>query len=94
MAVHENLLARMLRTTPPRIPDDRALRPHFNIWPPNMHRAILWVVANVVIFRIQQHSTLTLHDFMDFLLGSRWKLVLHKRGRDLVGSYLTVLDSH
>jgi len=90
----KTLLARMLRTIPARIPDDWAPRPQFNIWPPKRHRAILWVVTNAVIFRIQQHSTLTLHDFMDFLLSCRWKLMRHKRGRDLVGNYLTVLDSH
>ena len=85
-------LATMLRTIPARIPDDWALHPHFNIWPPKRHRAILWVLANVVIFRIQQQTTLTLHDFMDFLLRSRWKLMSHKHGRDLVGNYLTVTD--
>jgi len=89
-----NLLARKLRTIPSRTPHDSVLRPQFNIWPPKRHGAILWVVANVVIFRIQQRTDLTLHDFMDFLLRSRWKLMCHKRGRDLVGNYLTVLGSH
>ena len=60
--------------------------------PPERHRAILWVVANVVIFRIQQHTNLILNDYMDFLLRSRWKLMRHKGGRDLVGNYLAVLD--
>jgi len=84
----------MLRTIPARIPDDWALRPQFNIWPSKRRRAILWVVANVVVFRTEQHSTLILHDFMNFLLRYRWKLMRHKRRRDLVRNYLTVLDSH
>ena len=52
----------------------------------------IWVLANAVIFRLQQQTHLTLHDYMDFLHRSRWKLVRHKRDRELVGNYLTVLD--
>ena len=88
----KTLLATMLQTIPGRIPDEWVLHPHFKIWPPKRHRAILWVLANVIIFRIQQQTTLNLHDFMDFLLRSRWKLMCHKNGRDLVGNYLTVID--
>ena len=65
------LLARMMRTTPARIQDDGMLRPQFNIWPLKRRRAILWVIANVVIFRIQQHTNLNLHDYMDFLHRTR-----------------------
>jgi len=86
------LLARMLRTSPARIPEDWLLRPHFNIWPPKRNRAVLWTLANVIIFRLQQLTTPTLKDFMDFLLRSRWKLMSTRRGRDLVGNYLIVLD--
>jgi len=90
----KTLLARKLRTIPARIPGDWALHPHFNIWLPKRHRAILWLLANVVVYRIQQQTTLKLQDFMDFLLRSRWKLMCHKHGRDIVGNYLTVLDPH
>jgi hypothetical protein len=85
-------IARMMRTIPARIPDDWILHPQFNIWPPKRHRAILWIIAHVIIFRIQQQTNLTLHDYMDFLHRSRWKIMHHKRGRELVGNYLTVLD--
>jgi len=74
----KTLLARMLRPIPIHIPDEWILRPQFNIRPPKRHRAILWVVANVVIFRIQQYTNLNLHDYMDFLHRSRWKLMRHK----------------
>jgi len=84
----------MMRTIPVRIPDDWMLRPQFNIWPPKRRRAILWVIANVVIFRIQQHTNLTLHGYMDFLHRTRWKLMRRKCRRDLVGNYLTVLDTY
>jgi hypothetical protein len=84
----KTLLATMIRTIPARIPDDWPLHPHFNIW----HRAILWVIANVVIFRMQHQTNLTLHDYMDFLHRSRWKLMRYKSGRILAGNYLSVLD--
>ena len=61
----KTLIARMMRTIPARIPDDWILHPQFNIWPHKRHRAIFWVIAHVVIFRIQQQTNLTLH-----ILGS------------------------
>jgi hypothetical protein len=90
----KTLLARMMRTIPTRIPDDWPFRPHFSIWPSQKHRAILWLLANVVIFRMQQQSNLTLQDYMDFLHRTRWKLMRNKDGRTLVGNYLTVLDTN
>ena len=56
----KTLIARMMRTIPDRIPNDWILHPQFNIWPPKRRRAILWVIAHVVIFRIQQQTNLTL----------------------------------
>ena len=85
-------IALILRTTQSLIPDEWILRPHFNICPSKRNNAILWMTPNVVIFRIQQRTTLTLHDLMHFLLRTRWKLLNHKRGRNLFGSYLTVID--
>jgi len=66
----------------------------FVYWSPKRRSAILWVIANVVIFGIQQHTNLTLHDYMDFLHRTRWKLMGRKCGRDLVGNCLTVLDTY
>jgi len=85
-------MALILRTIPSRIPDEWILRPQFNIWPTKRNNAILWMITNVVIFRSQHHTTLTLQDFMDFLLRTRWKLLNHKHGRNLVGNYLSVID--
>jgi hypothetical protein len=55
-------------------------------------RAVLWIMANVVHFRTQQRWNLTLQDFMDFMLRSRWKLTQTKRGRESVGNYLKIMD--
>jgi hypothetical protein len=88
----KNLIAQMLRTTPHRIPDDWLLQPQFQIWPPKRRRAIIWTLAQVIMFRTQQARTLTLQDFMDFLQRSRWKLIRTIKGRDSVGNYLSVMD--
>ena len=91
----KTLLARMMRTIPTRIPDDWPFRPHFSIWPSQkIHRAILWLLANGLIFRMQQQSDLTLQDYIDLLHRTRWKLMHNKDGRTLVGNYLTVLDTN
>jgi len=85
-------IARILRTIASRIPDGWILRPQFKIWPTKRNNAVLWLIANVVIFRHQQRTTLTLNDLMDFLLRTRWKLLNHRRGQNLVGTYRTVTD--
>jgi len=84
----------MMRTIPTHIPDDWLVRPHFNIWPSQKHRAILWLLANIVIFRIKQQSDLTLQDYIDFMHKIRWKLMRNKNGLTLVGNYLTLLDTN
>lgn len=89
----ETLMARMLRTSPTRIPNAWLVHPQFQIWPPKRQRAILWTLANVVLFRTQQQWNLTLQDYTDFLHRSKCKVMCRKKGRDSVGNYLTVMDS-
>jgi hypothetical protein len=76
----KRLMACMLRTIPARIPDEWLLHPQFHIWPPKRRRAILWTLAQVILFRTQQTRTLKLQDFMDFPQRSRWKPTRSKRG--------------
>ena len=33
---------------PSRIPQDWILRPQFHIWPPQRHRAVLWLLAHIL----------------------------------------------
>jgi hypothetical protein len=60
-------IATMLRMDPRYIPPEWILRPHFKLWPPQRHRAILWVLAQLVLYRVHQRRPLTLNDYMDFL---------------------------
>ena len=47
-------LARVLGTDPERTPVEWLTRPQFNICPRKRHRAVLWTLAKLVIFRTQQ----------------------------------------
>lgn len=49
------LLAGMLKTVPSRIPEDWLLHPQLKIWPLKRRRAIVWILAQMVLFRSQQH---------------------------------------
>jgi hypothetical protein len=88
----KSLIAQLLRTMPSSIPDDWLLHPQLHTWPPQRDRAILWTLAQVILFRTQQTRTLTIPYFMDFLQRPRWKLTRSKKGRDSVGNYLSVMD--
>ena len=82
----------ILRTIPERISRDWILRLHFTLWPPRRRRAVLWILANLVIFRTQQQRELTLQDFIDFMKRSKWKIYQsYKRGESVV-NYLSVID--
>ena len=59
--------ATMLRMDPRYVPPERNLRPHIKLWPSQRQRAILWVMTQLVLYRVQQRRALTLHDYMDFL---------------------------
>jgi hypothetical protein len=95
-AIWENtktLIVSMLRRTSTRVPDDWIMHPRFHMWPPKRYRALLWMLANVVLFRLQQQRNLTLQDCMDFLQRSKWKLMRPKKGKERVGNYVKVLDA-
>jgi hypothetical protein len=67
-------LALMLRSDPKWISTEWLLRPQFKLWPPQRHRAILWTLANPVLYRMQQQRNLTLHDFLVFPRRAKWKI--------------------
>jgi hypothetical protein len=46
-------IAIMLRTDPRWIPDEWILRQQFQLWPPQHHRAVLWVIVHYAAFRAQ-----------------------------------------
>ena len=85
-------LALMLRSDPKWIPTEWLLRPQFKLWPPQRHRTVLWTLANLVLYRMQQQRNLTLHDFLDFLRRAKWKIYQQTGRLAWVGNYLEVLE--
>ena len=67
-------LALILRTIPARIPSEWLLRPQCALWPPTRRRAVMWILANVVLFRIRPNQELTLRDFIAFMQANKFKL--------------------
>jgi len=50
-------MAMILRVDPRYIPSDRLLTPYFNFWPPRRLRAIQWILAHIVWYRMQRAAT-------------------------------------
>jgi hypothetical protein len=68
------------------------MRPQFRFWPPQRHRAVLWVLATLIDFRTEPRPSTTLCDYRDFLHRARRKLYSVPKRPHLVGNYLDVLQ--
>jgi hypothetical protein len=71
------------------IPDTWLLRPDFLLWPPQRHKAVLWMLAHMAVFRTADE--LSQHDYLDFLRRARWKLTSVPARKARVGNYLSIL---
>jgi hypothetical protein len=63
----EHKMASLLHMDPRHIPDEWTTKPQFQTCPPQRHRAILWLVAQITLYRGQERRDLTHIDYMDFL---------------------------
>ena len=77
----------MLRKDWRRIPTDWYLRPHFQFCPPQRRKAILWLLAHLVMYRMQQQRQLSLLDYIEFLRRARWKSYRPSSRMQQVGNY-------
>jgi hypothetical protein len=84
-------IAMILRTDWRRISSDWLLRPDCQLWPPKLHRAVLWILANFVAFCLQTGRTQTIRDYYDYLCRTRWNLEHHGLQSRSVGNYLSVI---
>jgi len=85
-------LALILRTIPTQIPSEWLLRPQCALWPPTRRRAVLWILANVIIFRTRLNQELTLRDFIAFMQAHKYKLYQTVKRKLLVANNPYVLD--
>ena len=84
-------IAWILRTDPARIPQEWTLRPQFHIWPLIRHRAVPWILAHMVWFRIRESRTVSAQEYSDFLCRVRWKGHQATGRVNKVGNYLGIL---
>jgi len=84
-------IAWILRIDPVHIPPDWTTRPQFRLWPPQRHRAVLWILAQMVWYRIKESRACTEQDYFDFLRRTRWKAYQAKHRPTNVGNYLEIL---
>jgi hypothetical protein len=85
-------IATMMRIDQRYIPEEWTVRPQFKLWPPQRHRAILWMLAQLVIFRTQQQRELTNHDLIDLMRRQKWKIYQQSNRGQRVGNYLSIFE--
>ena len=83
-------IAQMIRTDPHHIPTDWCLWPHFQFWPSQRHKAILWLLARLVMYRMQQQRRLSLLDYTDVLRRARCKSYRATSRKQQVGNCLSI----
>ena len=83
-------IVRILRIDPTHISPDWT-RPQFRLWPPQRHRTVLWILAQMVWCRIKESRACTEQDYSDFLRRTRWNAYQAKQHHTNVGNYLEIL---
>jgi hypothetical protein len=84
-------LASILWTNEAQIPDEWPMRPAFHLWPPKRHQAVLWILAQFVLFLTQYDTTANLLEYYHFMRRKRWKVYQQSKRQDKLGNYLSVL---
>jgi len=85
-------LALILRTIQTQIPSEWLLRPQCALWHPTRRRAVMWILASLVLSITRPNKELTLRDFIAFMQANKYKLYQTVKRRLLVANYLCVLD--
>jgi hypothetical protein len=80
----------ILRTDPRHIPKEWTIYPDIELWPPQRHTAVLWILAHFVFYRLQNNMRLSLRDYMHFMKMTRWKQQYTARPK--TGRYLEVME--
>jgi len=87
-----NCIAWILRMDPVWIPNEWTIRLQLKLWPPQRHRAVLWILAHMVWCRTHGGWTLSAQEYFNFLCRSRWKAKQNTRRATQVGNYLSILE--
>ena len=81
----------ILRTDPYHKPPDCTTRFQFQLWPPQRHRAVFWILAQMLWYRINEVRACTEQDYSDFLGRTSWKAYQAKLRQKCVRNYLEIL---
>jgi hypothetical protein len=86
------LIAQTLRTSPRNINTKWTISPDFNFWPPQRKQAILWIIAHMVYYCVNNWQQPVDTDYADFLRRSRWKAYRKAQRRERIANNLIVLE--
>jgi hypothetical protein len=88
----KKVLAAILRARHTEIPDAWAWCPDYAIRPPQRGRAVSWMVASFVRYRLWNQHGQSLHDYRAYLYQARREMYQRSIRKRLVGNYLEVFD--
>jgi hypothetical protein len=81
-----NRIAWILRMDPVWIPNEWTIHPQFELWPPQRHRVVFWILAHMVWCRTRGGWTLSAQEYIDFLRRTPWKANRDTRRATQVGN--------
>ena len=84
-------IAWILPMDPVTIPNEWTIRPQFKLWPPRRHRAVLWILAHRVWYRVRGIRPPSEREYFDFLRRAHWKANQDAQLVSKVGNYLSCL---
>jgi hypothetical protein len=84
-------IAAILQKDTRQVPEDWTLQPDFHIQTPSKHAAILWILAHLTAYRLQEQKHLSLQDYVDFLRMASWKIKTGKNRHNKMGHILDTL---
>jgi hypothetical protein len=67
-------MAATLRVSRSNIPEERALLPTYKFRPSQKHKAITWILAQLVYYQLQTQHKQSLQDYRNYLRKARWKV--------------------
>ena len=84
-------IALILRTEARHIPNNWTTTPDMQLWPPQRHTAVIWILAHYVFYRLQNNRRMSLSDYIEYMRRARWKSNTASC-RPKTGRYLEVLE--
>jgi hypothetical protein len=85
-------IANILRMAPRHIPKDWLLRPSCKIRPVSRKRAVLWLLAQVIIYHTDGNQASSLLEYKEHVRSQKTNLYDCHNRRKLVANYLTDVD--